>query len=58
MTTLHLSHKKNENCEFQKYVKVVSIFVFRKISSNDKFISEVHSNFLNTYNFIIFTSFK
>jgi hypothetical protein len=35
MTTLRLSHRKNEKCELKKYVKVVSvIIIIIKVSSN------------------------
>jgi len=42
MTTLHLSHKKNEKCGLKKYVKVMSFFFKKKKSSNEELISEVH----------------
>jgi hypothetical protein len=43
MTTLCLSHRKNEKCELKKYVKVISKNKNKnKTSSNEKFISEVH----------------
>jgi hypothetical protein len=43
MTTLCLSHTKNEKCGFKKYVKVMSKEKLKnKASSNEKFISEVH----------------
>jgi hypothetical protein len=29
MTTLHLSHRKNEKCGLKKYVKVVSKYKFK-----------------------------
>jgi hypothetical protein len=40
MTTLRLSHIKNEKCGLKKYIKVVSKFL--KSSSNEELISEVH----------------
>jgi hypothetical protein len=40
MTTLYLSHKKNENCGFKKMSKQCQNK--NKISSNEEFISEVH----------------
>jgi len=43
MTTLCLSHRKNEKCELKKYVKVTSKkFIKKKSSSNEEFINEVH----------------
>jgi hypothetical protein len=43
MTTLCLSHNKNEKNGLQEYVKVVSKLKLKsKTSSNEKFMNEVH----------------
>jgi hypothetical protein len=39
MTTLHLSHKENENCGLKKYVKVVS-------SMKNLLVRSIETNFL------------
>jgi hypothetical protein len=43
MTTLCLSHRKNENCGLKEYIKVVSKLKLKsKASSNEESISEMH----------------
>jgi len=43
MTTLCLSHRKNEKCGLKEYVKIVSTKqILNETSSNEKFISGLH----------------
>jgi hypothetical protein len=43
MTTLRLSHRKNEKCGLKRYVKVVlTLKIKNKTSSNEESINEVH----------------
>ncbi len=54
MTTLHLSHIKNDKCGFKNYVQIMSKKkVKKKASSNEEFISEMHWNFPKIYIFLI-----
>jgi hypothetical protein len=42
MTTLHLSHKENEKCEFEKFIKLVSKLKLKnKASSDEELITEM-----------------
>jgi hypothetical protein len=43
MTTLCLSHRKNEKYKLKKYVKVMSKLKLKnKASSNEKFVTKMH----------------
>jgi hypothetical protein len=59
MTTICLSHRKNEKCELQKICQSsVKIKTNNKTSSNEKFIIEMHRKFPILYIYIILKSFK
>ncbi len=50
MTTLHLSHKENEKCEFEKFIKLVSKLKLKnKASSDEELITEMQWSFPYIY---------
>jgi hypothetical protein len=53
MTTLNLSHRRNEKCEFKKCRSNVKIKINNKTWLNKEFINEVHWNIPNIYIFVI-----
>jgi hypothetical protein len=52
MPTLYLSNTKNEKCGLKKMSKYCQNKIFKKSSSNEEFISEVHWNFPYIYLYI------
>jgi hypothetical protein len=50
MTTIRLSHKENEKCQWKNCQNNVKMKFKKKVSSNEKCIHEVHQNFLNIFN--------
>jgi len=61
MTTIYLSHRKNEKCGLQKICQSsVKIKINNKKSSNEEFIIEMHWKFtyIYIYNFILFIFLK